>query len=227
MNKIAFIVLLVLAVSLSALAQNAKPWPQWDKKDVEKMLNSSPWGQTQIDTDTSEMTATLGVSRDADGARNQAVDVKYRIRFFSAKPIREAFARNVLLANPNLQPKQLQSFVDGAYDDSIVVAVAFESSDRRYAGPISQAFGSATSGTLKNASYLERKDGKRIFLVEYAMPTNDGTGAKFVFPRVVDGKPFVSDGEDMIRFVADFGKGIKISWRFKTADMMYNGKLEY
>ena len=52
---------IVLAVSLCT-AVNAqkqlKPWTDWTKSDVEKILNDSPWGQTQIDTDTSEMVYT-------------------------------------------------------------------------------------------------------------------------------------------------------------------------
>ena len=42
-----------------AIAQKQlKPWTDWTKSDVEKILNDSPWGQTQIDTDTSEMVYT-------------------------------------------------------------------------------------------------------------------------------------------------------------------------
>lgn len=217
------------AVFCSAAFGQQKPWSQWDKKEVEKMLNSSAWGQTQTETDTSQMTYTPTTDKSAmttDGARNQAVDLKYRIRLFSAKPIREAFARMVLMSNPNLKAEQLNGFVNGDYSESIVVAVTFESSDRRYSGPVGQKFSAATTETLKNLAYLENSEGKKVFIDEYARPSTDGTGAKFVFPRLIDGKPWVKNN-DTLRFFADFEGGTKVNWRFKLSDMMYNGALEY
>jgi len=40
----------------SIFAQKQKPWTEWSKKEAEKTLNESPWGQTQTETDTSQMT---------------------------------------------------------------------------------------------------------------------------------------------------------------------------
>lgn len=49
------IVVGVCALGAALAAQvNEKPWTEWSKRDAEKILNDSPWGQTQIDTDTSE-----------------------------------------------------------------------------------------------------------------------------------------------------------------------------
>jgi hypothetical protein len=227
MRKITLTFLFFALLSCVTIAQKPKSWTEWTKKDVEKMLNDSAWGQTQTETDTSEMNVTFGVSGGTDGARNQAIDLKYHVMFFSAKPIREAFARKVLLDNPKIVPAQLQNFVDGDYSEVIVVAVTYESTDRRYTGPVDQAFRSATSATLKNKCYLERKDGKRIFLEEYAQQGSDGTGAQFVFPRMVDGKPFLTERNDSIRFVAEFSSKIRVDRKFKVSEMMYDGKLEY
>lgn len=212
----------------TAVAQD-KGWASWDKKQVDKMLNDSPWGKTQTETDTSQMTfkpTSDSGAASSDGARNSAIDLKYRIRLFSARPIREAFARTVMFANPNLRAEQLKGFVEGDYSGSIVVAVSFESSDGRQTGPVIQKFSSATTETLKNSVYIERGDGQKLYVEEYARPTTDGTGAKFVFPRVVDGKPWVTE-KDQLRFVADLGGGTKVQWRFKLSEMMYNGNLEY
>jgi len=90
-----------------------------------------------------------------------------------------------------------------------------------------QIFNSANTGTLKNATYLENKDGKRVFLQEYIAPINDGMGAKFVFPRTVDEKPFINSESGYLRFYAEMAKNIKLNMRFKISDMMYEGKLEY
>jgi len=237
LKRLVLLVFAVCSLSIGAAAQK-KSWADWDKKDVDKMLNTSGWSHVQHDTDTSEMmyqptsSPTSGndsrrSSRAASGATNGVVDVTYGIRFFSARPIREAYARNILLANPNIKPAQLQNFVDGDYSQAIVVAVTYDSTDQRSLGPVREAFGSATSEKLKNTVYLERKDGKRIFLDEYALPEKDGTGAKFVFPRLNEGHPFFEGNDETLRFYADLGKGVVVTWKFKLADMMYNGKMEY
>lgn len=236
----------IIASSFAILsAQQNKPWSEWSKKDVEKTLNDSPWAQTQTETDTSEMNYSPTISQTTNarredtriteaskvesGAKNSAMSVKYRIRLLSAKPIREAFARMVLSAQqspPAELAAQLQGFVDRDFSDYVVVAVSVEASDQRYGAPIAQAFNSATADMLKNTTYLERKDGKRLFLMDYRPPANDGMGAKFVFARTVDGKSFIGEG-DSVRFVSEFNDKVKLNARYKTSEMTYNGKLEY
>jgi hypothetical protein len=248
-----FLSLLVLGLILSpsAAAQNkSKPWTEWSKKETEKMLNESAWGQTQVESNTSEITATptsaltsttaartsdatsVAGSRAESGAYNQAVFVKYRIRFLSAKPIRAAVAQTVNLSQTPPNPKvveQMQPFVERNFAEQgvIVVTVTLESNDPRFGNPAQQELNSANSGSWKNSTYLERKDGKRLFLEDYRAPINDGLGAKFIFPRLVEGKPFLDEASGEVRFVAETGKRIKLNMRFKVKDMMYNGQLEY
>jgi len=237
---------LIIGLSITASsAQQNKPWSEWSKKDVEKTLNDSPWAQTQTETDTSEMNYSPTISRTTNarkedtkiteatrvesGATNSAMSVKYRVRLLSAKPIREAFARMVLSSQQSPSPEltqQLQGFVDRDFSEYVVVAVSIEASDQRYSAPIAAAFKAGTADTLKNTTYLERKDGKRLFLMDYRPPAPDGMGAKFVFARTVDGKPFISQ-DDNVRFVSEFNDKVKLNVRYKVSEMTYNGKLEY
>jgi hypothetical protein len=217
-----------------------KPWTEWSKKDAEKILNDSPWGQTQIITDTSEMTysptvsqttadRSVSSSRVERGAVNQEVYVKYRIRFLSAKPIRQAFARLIEIEQKTPSPQlseQLRGFVDRNFEEYIVVAVGFESNDQRFSGPVMQEINSAVAGTLKNNTYLERRDGKRLFLMEYKAPISDGLGAKFVFPRMIDGEPFITPDSGEVRFFSEMGKNVKLNMRFKISDMTFEGRFE-
>ncbi len=221
MTRTALLVLIIGTMCSSVLAQQ-KPWSQWEKKEVDKMLNASPWGQTQSETNAGQVTAQIGT-----GQANQETTYNYRVRLFSARPIREAFARMVMLGNPKIQASQLTNFVIGDYSELIVVAITFDGTDRGLIGPLGQAFASATTGTLKNKAYIERKDGKRIWIEDYAAPTSDNTGAKFVFPRMLDGKPFVGEGDEFLRFVVDMDRGANINWKFKLSDMKYDGKLEF
>lgn len=255
MRKIILAFLIAALLSNMTIAQKQKPWTEWSKKDAEKMLNESAWGQTQTDTDTSEMTysgtsdpntagkgavatrdttSTNNDNRLGSGAKNQALSLTYRVRFFTAKPIREAFARMIVLqqkAADEQKVKELatkfQGWIDGDMGDFVVVAVTIEATDRRLSGPAEQAFNSSTADLLKNKCYLELKDGKRVFLTGYEPPTADQTGAKFVFPRTINGQPILTAESESVRFVAEFNDKVKIIRKYKVADMMYNGKLEY
>src|SRR5262249_55959985 len=122
---------------------------------------------------------------------------------------------------------QLQSFVDRDFSPYIVIAVSVDASDKRFSGPIMLTMNSATTGTLKNTTYLERQDGKRLFLMDYHAPIPDGLGAKFIFPRLVDGVPFLAPDSGTVRFIAQFDESFKLDMRYKVADMMLDSKLEY
>jgi len=253
MKKTIFAALLTALLLASGSAQE-KQWTEWTKAEAEKILNNSAWGQTQTDTDTSEMmysptsqggggTSTrsnvLGTttdrqsvnnSRAAQGAKNQAISINYHVRLLSAKPVRQALMRVIELTQKNAEKELLdglQSFVQRDFSDFIVVAVAFDSTDGRYSGPALQAFASATVGTLKTKTYLERKDGKRVFLMGYHAPINDGLGAKFIFPRIVDEKKFLNAESGSVRFYSEVSGQLKLNITFKLSEMMYNGQLEY
>ena len=241
------LVLLFAFITITA-QDKSKAWSEWSKKDAEKILNDSPWAQTQVDTDTSQMfysptndprlsgrsTSTTD-SRIAQGATNQEVSIKFHVRFFSARPIRQALVRLMEIQqkpSPEIA-ERLTNFAEVQSKDSIIVTVTFEASDQRFSGPIMQAFNSATTGTLKNEAYLERNDGKRIFVQEYVPPGKDGFGARFIFLRELDGQPFVTAGTSDVRFVVQFPRvkstdpnGLKVDRRFKIADMVYKGATE-
>ena len=228
-----------------ALAQKDKPWTEWTKKDVDKTLNDSAWGQTQMEggagaqsSNTSAVTQVaaqrssdreLNTRQGESGEAKPVAYVKYHVRFLSAKPVRAAFARQVLLAKE--QPDealttQLQGFIDRDFSEYIVISVGVEVGDQKMAGPIMAAFNGANSEALAKTVYLERKDGKKLFLMEYRAPVGDGMGAKFVFKRVLDGQPFLSEN-DNVRFVAPLNEKMKLDTRYKLSNMLYDGKLEY
>jgi hypothetical protein len=225
-----FLVMIVLALVLGAAAQGKlKPWTEWSLKDVEKIMNDSPWGRTQTETDTSQMMFKPGM-----GGSNQAASVNFRIRLLSAKPIRQALARQVELSKSKYTEEQLnqaRQFIDKKYDDSIVVAVSFDG-DNRLTGPVIQTFFGAQTSSLTNNTFLEFK-GKRLFLKEYQPPSQDGLGAKFIFARTVDDKPFVDAKSGEVRFYAEFPKlggsteTLALNMRFKIAEWMYEGVIEF
>ena len=58
-------------------------------------------------------------------------------------------------------------------------------------------------------------------------PRPDGFGARFIFQRIVDDKPFVTPESEEIHFVAPLSDTYRLDRRFKVKDMMFEGKLEY
>ncbi|HEV8426835.1 MAG TPA: hypothetical protein VGQ41_02910 [Pyrinomonadaceae bacterium] len=235
-----FVVVVLLSV---VVAQKQKPWTEWSKKDIDKTLNDSAWGQTQSEGGDQQSSSTSAITQVAapraaerdisrtgeSGEAKPSTLVKYRVRFLSAKPVRAAFARMVLLSKSEPDPKltdQLQKFIDRDFSDYIVVSVGLEVGDQKMAAPLMRIFTTATTEGLQKNVYLERKDGQKLYLMEYRAPIEDGMGAKFVFPRTVEGQPFLSEN-DSVRFVAQMNDKLKLNTRYKLSDMLYEGKLEY
>jgi len=247
MKKVLFSCLLLILFAFTAPAQKTKPWTEWSQKDAEKIWNDSSWAQTQTEgggveesTQTSAISSTTAAResqvRNASaaakagesGEKKEAAAIHYRVRLLTAKPIRAAFVRLVELQGaPAERVAQLRTFVDRDFGDYIVVTITADGSDQKRKLAVGQVLGNADANALKDVTYLERKDGKRVQLVDYRAPVEDGLGAKLVFPRTVDGQPFIDANSGEVRFSMDLGKLVKINRRFKVSDMMYEGKLEF
>jgi len=244
MQRVVFIFLAVLFIAVPAVAQKAKPWTEWTEKEAAKVLNESAWGQTQTEVaeaapaSVSAVTPTTAARREdqrissainvESGESKTRPSVNYRVRFLSAKPVRAAFVRMIELqgATPE-RVAELRPFVDRDFGDYIVIALAMDGTDQKRLGPSTEAIKTAEEATLQKSTYLERKDGARVYLTNFRAPAPDGLGEKFVFIRVVDGKPFIAANRGEVKFVLEIGKTIKLNRKFKVADMMYDGKLEY
>ncbi|HKA21638.1 MAG TPA: hypothetical protein VKN18_25400 [Blastocatellia bacterium] len=221
---------LIVASSLWASAQwNKKPYTEWSEKEALKVLNDSPWGQTQAVTDTSQMTgqarASSGQSRVAE-----VFNVNIRIRFLSSKPIREAISHLMEMKNrENVSPQmaaQLKAFAAADFPDYIVVTVLTESDKASALLQQTQAeFYKFTTNELKNNTYLQAS-GQRVFIKEYQPPGKDGLGARYIFPRLVDGKPFVTPEASDVLFSSEPAGATKLKMRYKIKDMMLDGKIE-
>lgn len=209
-------------------------------------MNDSPWGQTQAEvaeseaqpSSTSAVTQTMSARREdqrisaasnvESGETKTRAAINYRVRFLSAKPVRAAFVRMIELqgATPE-RVAELRTFVDRDFGDYIVITLSVDGNDKKRLSSATEEIAGADEAVLQKNAYLERKDGTKVFLSNYRAPVQDGLGAKLVFPRVVNGKPFIEPNSGEVRFVLEMGKTIKISRKFKVAEMMYEGKLEY
>ena len=235
---VAGVPLLVFLSSLSASAQwDKKPHAEWTEKDAIKVLNDSPWGRTQTFDSPMEqyrgpVTGRQGQNPTQTNLPPSALHLNFRVRFLSSKPIRQALTRIMELkakgAVKDEVAEQLKQFSSGEFLELIVIAVAVDASDA--GANVQQANALLLQGgtaKFKNNTFLEIKGGKRIFIQEYQPPRPDGFGARFIFQRIVDEKPFITPESEEIHFVAPLSDVYRLDRRFKTKEMMYEGKLEY
>ncbi len=232
-----------------------KPYAEWSEKEAQKMLSDSPWSQTQIISDTSQMFGNERLSSGTSRVAN-VFHVNFRIRFLSAKPVRQAISRVMELKQKGAVNErlgaQLQAFAAGDFPDYIIITVLCDSDQPNLRLQEATALlNNRTTADLKNNTFLELKEGRRVFLQEYQPPRNDGLGARFIFPRLIDGKPFITAESGDIHFVSDLSlsgsqaSGVsrsqtsgttgssstpisyRLDQRFKVATMNFQGKLEY
>ncbi len=250
MRRVTFCTLLVALFACSAFAQKDKPWTELSEKEAAKILNDSAWGQTQVEgrsdmpSSSSAITAVAASNRSSErvissgdanrmesGQPKTDTTVRLRARFLSAKPVRGAIAKIMMVKKGDTADEglatQLQEFVNRDFGDYVVLVVTAEAADPKRVGPMMQFLATATADVFKEKVYLERKDGKKLMLADYRPPGPDGMGAKFVFMRTVEGQPFLTAESDNVRFFAEINEKMKLNVRYKVSDMMYDGKLEY
>ena len=224
-----------------------KPYQEWSAKDVERMLEKSPWAQSQTISTAlpgsgdfpsqpgsegsapSIGTRLPGAGDDISAARSnqqhmsdRKVTRQYRMRFQSARPIRMAQAQFSLL-NGKTTPDKAKTHVetDPAGGEIVVVlGVA--------AGQDGSELDAATTDVLKNETYLLVNPGKRrIHLKQYLTPAEmGGVEGVFIFPRAEDGNDAVTVQDKQVRFVTKLSKQTKLNRSFKIKDMIFDGKLE-
>lgn len=227
---------LMLASPLAISAQwNKKPYTEWSEKEAMKLLNDSPWGQTHTFTDMSRSFSTgpgsNPTARTTPSADASVRNVHFRIRFLSATPVREAFARMIELNQKSKIPEQfaaqLKAFVVRGFNDYVVVTVDCDSAEsKEELQQVRALLNNRTTADLKNNTYLQSGI-QKIFLAEYQSPQSDGLGARLAFPRVVDGRPWLTSENVDIHFYSELSTVYKLSVRYKVKEMIYQGKLEY
>lgn len=202
-----------LTIAVTAISQErSKPWTDWSKVDADRVLTDSPWGQSfrpSIPYDPSSEFAYPGS--------------EIKVCFFSAMPIRQALVRQAEIdprKYTNARLETLRKIVNSRFDQNIVILMV---------GGTRQ---DANTNFLKYSTYLEC-DGKRVYLEEYQVKSEDGLGTKFIFPRFINGAPLLDLKSKEVRFHSEFPKWPQDTWRlvidlrFKVKDMIYNGALEY
>jgi hypothetical protein len=221
----------LLFLMMSATAQiDRKPYREWSEKEATKILNDSPWGQTQTITDTSSTFMAGGIGRGS--GRSDVVNIHFRVRLFSARPVRQAFSRLIALQQKeklsDTLASQLKALSEAEFADHIVISVDCDAPTATNKLQLAKAaLITSTAAEFKNNTYLLTKNGERLYLQDYQKPGKDGLGAKFIFPRTVNGEPYITPKSEEIVFRAQLGSIIAINVRYQARELMFAGRLEY
>jgi hypothetical protein len=219
---------ILLALAVAAFAGDVwkdKPYQQWNQKDVQKILNDSPWAQVDeiVGKSGSVMSAIDAEAANAggrarigeDGEKN-SVDTsgKFVARWSSSLTVREALLREQQLGG--------QAPADAAEQLSKIPATY----GLVLLGTDLSAFVKAGEESLKTSIYLETKRSRQriapsqVRLVKDFAPTSQEAVEIFLeFPKQADGdQPTIASDEKGVDLVATAGK-FKLRFHFDFAKM--------
>jgi hypothetical protein len=218
---------LLCAALLSSKDILDKPFDQWDRNEVTKIFSDSAWAQSQTYS---------SVIEGGYQGQNEA-HYKFTVRLFSALPIREAYVRMLEIMNryEDMTPDKRQQFDNGVnglltanLNDEIIVAVAFTTNIPETTRDVKRFFDTATTQTLNQQAFLFTPHAGRLDLKKYLPPGQEGIGARFIFPRSLNGQPVLAPGDKELRFdfwVSPINQKLLVG--FKPSKMVYKGELAY
>ncbi len=230
MRVLTFWLPLVLPFLLAAAPPGEQAAPRWPLSKAVEMLNTSAWVRHETFTRVIE-----GVGSGVSGEK-EIFDTFY-VRFLSARPIREAFARIQQLEYGydtlgEDEQRRFDALVErGSRLDVqrwIIVTVGFRSNDPNEESTTRRFFEKETAETLRNKAFLSTDQFPQIPLAAYFPPREDAVGAKFVFPRSINGVPVVSKAAKKIVFelLEVPGAEPRLRASFDVKGMVVNGELE-
>ncbi|MFQ5741805.1 MAG: hypothetical protein ACE5JX_22635 [Acidobacteriota bacterium] len=181
--------LLVLARDSFELLR--RDFRQWTLEEAVGLLNDSAWAK--------QVTFTRVVGGVGSGIRGEKEILNtFYVRILSADPIRKALARVQQLNHgyDKMAPAERRRFdallapgLDVDFGQWIVLVVTFRSNDAEQENRVSRFFQTETTESLQNRAFLSTGNFSQIRLAAFYPPRDEGVGARFVFPRRIDGRP--------------------------------------
>ena len=204
------IVLLAGAVLAAADFWEETEFTAWSDKDVEQMMNDSPWAK--------RLTVRFPrTPRESRGGRfggfrpgTSTPQTRLVIQWQSAQPIRQAMVRGRIEQGGTVDP-EAQVFLDQSSPGYVVVVTGLPGQ-----------FGRLTPEALMAEARLERK-GKSPIVPAQAQPQRAGRGVAIVYFFPKDDAIVLEDKE--VEFITKVG-GVTIKKEFTLEDMVFNDQLE-
>jgi hypothetical protein len=220
----------------------SKPYQQWDAKDVRKVLDASPWarsiqteapwlnGDAAAGANDGGTTSQPGPARggqsprtgpggagggaDAAGGGPQTALATFLVRWASARTMREALVRNLVLAGQMKEEAAEQQVAQPVDSYEIVVA-----------GPDMKPFQSVDEKILQNGAFLMDKKTKQKIAPTSVKIQNSADGKSvqsvaFIFPKKTDsGISTIGADVKTVDFLCVV-TNVKIEASFDTTKMM-------
>ncbi len=233
-----------------------KPFGQWSKVEVTKLLNDSAWAKTQatrilrrrqlrsiagqvsVEAPGTDGPATAD-RQAALGGVEDAVDFRFTIHLRSALPIRQAIVRLVQLEAkydqlPSTQKKALDAQTKELLEcrectNNYIISVGFGSTNSQGLDLIYDWFKGQTVESLRGYIYLANDHGGKRELNEFIPPKVPGDEAFFFFARQDrDGKPLIATSDKRLLFrMSDVSANSVTNFTLDVAPMIADGKVEF
>lgn len=205
MKKIRFLFIVFVLFIFSAntlIAQELwqKSAREWSSKDVEKILNDSPWaisqevriryrgGLRQV-----AGTGNIVLGDMVESGTEPPTDFTFTLRLRSGTPIRLALVRQKEIEEnfDKLKGKERTEFIEKyrglvecpACAQNYVLALTSKSKSNPGADAVYTAFGGARLADLQRYIFLQNDNGEKRKLAHFAPPKAPGEEAIFFFPR--------------------------------------------
>ncbi|MGI8782860.1 MAG: hypothetical protein ACR2L2_04310 [Acidobacteriota bacterium] len=221
------------AITLAVILAQAGVYPgdhkykTWTLEEALQVLTRSPWAKQHTYT-----RVVGGIGSGVLGEKE--IYSTFFVRILSARPVREAFARvNQIqhgydqMAAGEKRELDALTFPGVEMDVSrwIILTVSFRSSDRNEELRVKQFFDVQTTETIRNRTFLSTSRLGQVQLAAYYPPREDELGAKFVFPRELEGVPVISSGDSSFAFeLALPGFDPELRTTFTISEMLVDGQ---
>ena len=216
---------IALAVAASLAAKEVwerKRFGKWTDREVNRVLDNSPWGLVY------QLTSRTPFTADLQRRRNDYYEhLRVHIRFLTAKPIRQALVRTLILRSQGeLDASRYLDFIEQPNPHRIIVTLSLNSEDPQQLNQAQAQLKNSNLTAFANNTFLHTKTGKKVFINRYEPPDERGLGALLYFPRrLPGGQPLVTSGDEQILFQTD-GLGEPVRQWFQLGPMVFEGQLE-
>lgn len=224
----------LLLPCITADVSGAKPagavagnYRNWTLEEAVGVLTDSPWARKETYT-----RLIGGIGSGLSGEKE--IYSTFFVRFLSAGPIREAYARvSQIQSGYDRMSREEQKKFDSAIEPGlrlevrqwIVVALSFRSNDQSLEHRVKQFLESHTTETMKGRVHLSTTRTPQLGIAAYYPPREEVVGAKFVFPRRLNDRPVVAPSDAEVTFELDLpGFDPELRVVFPTATMKVEGR---
>ncbi len=200
----------------------------WTLEQAVGVLTNSPWARKETYT-----RLIGGIGSGLSGEKE--IYSTFFVRFLSAAPIREAYARvSQIQGGYDKMGREEQKKFDSVIEPGlrldvrqwIVVTLSFRSNDQSLEHRVKQFLETHTTETMKGRVHLSTVRIPQLEIAAYYPPREEVVGAKFVFPRRVNDRPVVAPGDTQVTFELELpGFDPELRVVFPTAEMKVEGRL--